>query len=202
MLKQFWQHVEPEGDGCREWLKTIEKHSGYGLFRGMKAHVFAFMDANSDEDIWDMHIHHICENKKCVKPEHLIALTPGEHISLHKKGIKTSPQGPSQAKKDARKRYREEVTHCGQGHKFTDENTGLQKAGKYKSRYCKQCARNRSVEFNKTKYVPHPKPAPTHCPQGHEYTAENTKFGVRSNGKKKRYCRECNRLRGFANRQA
>ncbi len=69
MLKQFWQHVEPEGEGCREWLKTINQTSGYGIFRGMSTHIFAYMDVNPDEDIWGMHIHHKCENKKCVNPD-------------------------------------------------------------------------------------------------------------------------------------
>lgn len=42
-----------------------------------------------------------------------------------------------------------------------------------------------------------PKASVTHCPQGHEYTAENTlKKFVTSNGKRYqgRSCRECNRL--------
>ena len=39
----------------------------------------------------------------------------------------------------------------------------------------------------------------THCPQGHEYTPENT--GVNS-GSGKKYCKECNRLRARKNRDA
>lgn len=32
----------------------------------------------------------------------------------------------------------------------------------------------------------------THCPQGHEYTPENTRHYVYKNGRKNRFCRACN----------
>lgn len=35
----------------------------------------------------------------------------------------------------------------------------------------------------------------THCPQGHEYTPENTKMGKLKNGHMARQCRECGRIR-------
>ncbi len=201
MLKQFWTYVQDKESGCREWTKAVGKYSGYGIFRGMNAHVFAYMDVNPDEDIWDMHIHHICENKKCVNPEHLVALTPGEHISLHKKGIVRGPDGPSEAKKAAAARYRERVRHCGEGHEFTDENTGYQLSEGYESRYCKECARIKSREHRAENYVAHPKPTPTHCPHGHEYTAKNAKRYTRPNGKTKLSCHECNKIRGKEKRR-
>ena len=201
MLSQFWEHVEDQENGCQEWTRTIEKHSGYGVFRGMKAHVFSYLDSYPNEDIWDLHIHHLCENKRCVNPDHLQALTPGEHISLHKKGIKRGPDGPSDAKKALRAEYRERVIHCGKGHEFTKENTGYQMSGPYRSRYCKQCAREKARRWRTEKYVPHPKELPTHCSQGHEYDEENTKFGTRPDGSTKRYCRECNRLRAAVARK-
>jgi hypothetical protein len=33
----------------------------------------------------------------------------------------------------------------------------------------------------------------THCPKGHPYNAENTRFGINKNGKPKRQCRQCQR---------
>lgn len=38
--------------------------------------------------------------------------------------------------------------------------------------------------------------ASKNCPQGHEYTKENTLYKKNSNGKKYRRCRECHRLTG------
>lgn len=37
--------------------------------------------------------------------------------------------------------------------------------------------------------------AVTHCPQGHEYTIENTKLALLGNGYLARQCRECGRVR-------
>ena len=56
-------------------------------------------------------IHHICNNKLCINPEHLISVTKKEHGKL---GLKT---------------------HCKRGHEFTEENTW-----KYKGkRWCRIC---------------------------------------------------------------
>lgn len=40
----------------------------------------------------------------------------------------------------------------------------------------------------------------THCPHGHPYDQQNTRYAVRATYTQ-RYCRECNRLRAFMNRR-
>ncbi len=42
----------------------------------------------------------------------------------------------------------------------------------------------------------------THCIHGHEYTPENTRTRIHSNGTEARECRECIRIRGRRNREA
>jgi hypothetical protein len=43
--------------------------------------------------------------------------------------------------------------------------------------------------------------AKTHCPQGHEYTPDNTYTHKRRNGAVSRYCRICRRVRNAARRR-
>ena len=42
----------------------------------------------------------------------------------------------------------------------------------------------------------------THCPSGHEYSAENTKIYIDSKGRKGRYCRKCSNIRSRQKREA
>jgi len=43
--------------------------------------------------------------------------------------------------------------------------------------------------------------ATTHCPQGHEYSEQNTAYMTKPNGNKSRYCKECNRQRARNHRK-
>ncbi len=190
-MQQFWKNTEQKDSGCVEWVGA--KSDGYGKFHAMSAHTFSYLLSNPDEDIDGFIVHHTCRNRACVNVEHLQILTRQDHMQLHM--VEDGPQGANTRKIAKR------ASHCGRGHEFNEKNTGWQTdSDGYSNRYCTECKRENSIEFNKTKYVPHPKPAPTHCRQGHEYTPENTKYSVRANGGTKRYCRECNKIRAKANR--
>lgn len=117
---------------CWNFQGFINKQ-GYGLAaikrRGMNAHRAAYL-LLVGPIAPGQQIHHICQNKRCVNPAHLKAVTPREHVAL-------TPQSP--AGQNVRK------THCPQGHSLTDDNLiqGPNTVGR-RRRVCLTCARLRS----------------------------------------------------------
>jgi hypothetical protein len=127
-------------------------------------------------------IDHLCRVHACVKaianeqgPAHLEAVTMRVNIL----------RGEGTAAVNAAK------THCIRGHPFDAENTYFY--GKNRQhRRCRACKRETwrawHARTRPQRQPPKPRPLPTHCPHGHEFTPENT---VIYNGA--RGCRECRR---------
>ena len=103
--------------GCWDWIAGISK-DGYGLFYVEKvvhkAHRLSYQFFVNDL-LADQVVHHRCENKLCVNPDHLEAMTKEVHGTLNKK----------------------ERTHCPRGHKLTEANTWECKDGRKR---CATCA--------------------------------------------------------------
>lgn len=81
------------------------------------------------------------------------------------------------------------ATHCVNGHEFSAENTRIDKAG---HRSCRECARLKARAHHDRTYTPSPRgygPTRTHCPQGHEYTPENTAIHAKNGGRTCKTCR-------------
>lgn len=77
-------------------------------------------------------------------------------------------------------------THCKNGHEFTEDNTSRDKRG---VRLCKACRAINTANYRARNPVDkkgHRNLAKTHCPQGHEYTVENTYVS-----RNKRHCKAC-----------
>lgn len=66
-------------ESCWEWTG---KRYIYGQWHGQPAHRAVYEEFVGP--IGDgLHLHHICENKICVNPDHLEPLTPEEHKARH-----------------------------------------------------------------------------------------------------------------------
>lgn len=78
-IETFWLNVEESPD-CWEWTGTLNEkgYPKYGIRgRNYKAHRISF--AIEYGETTDLEIDHICENRKCVRPDHLEEVTTSEN---------------------------------------------------------------------------------------------------------------------------
>lgn len=181
----------PELGPCWVWTGA-KQGSGYGHFhlegRGVGAHVAAYMLFRKPvPDGLDLdHLCHpgdgscpraTCRHTLCVNPDHLEPATRLENIKRGHTFV------ASQMAK----------THCPKGHPYDEENTRIRIAPSgNEMRSCKQCGRDARSPTGKINPLIAANAAKTHCPQGHEYTPENTIIDYSVGGKNGgRRCRAC-----------
>jgi HNH endonuclease len=122
--ERFWAKVN-KTDGCWEWTAHIMPN-GYGHLQmrrpdGRWGHQYAHRLAYEllvGPIPEGLTIDHLCRNRRCVRPDHLEAVTLAENV---RRGI-----DPPRA------------THCRRGHPFTPDNTRTDKRGR---RTCITCKR-------------------------------------------------------------
>lgn len=126
VAERFWAKVR-KSDGCWEWTGALNK-TGYGWFnadwdgRGPElAHRVSFRLAHGTDGYF---VCHHCDNRRCVRPEHLYDGTPASNIQ----------------DMVARGRHgQKSKTHCPQGHPYTGENVIVAVTRKGIQRTCKAC---------------------------------------------------------------
>jgi len=109
--QKFWSNVE-KTDSCWLWTASINTQ-GYGnitrQYKKILAHRYSYEHSNGF--IPSGHeIDHLCENKICVKPDHLVAITRSDHAKHTAQMIRKMSL---------------ERTHCANGHELNDENSYL-----------------------------------------------------------------------------
>lgn len=126
--RQFWKYVKTSMNGCWEWQGYVTE-AGYGAvkhYQGVNknqyrsAHRVAFeltFGPVADGLVLD----HLCENKTCVNPAHLEAVT-------HKTNLLRSSRTQAHINKNK--------THCVRGHPLTGANVYQTPRG---SRQCVPC---------------------------------------------------------------
>jgi hypothetical protein len=120
------------GDSCWPWI-GIGDSGGYGRINVTRTRkpvhrVVYELFVGSIPD--GHHLHHTCGNTRCVRPSHLLAVTPREH------SVEYTPN--SLTYKYAR------VTSCPHGHPYDAENTSFKRDG---GRNCRACARVRACRY-------------------------------------------------------
>jgi len=80
--ERFLLHVR-KTRGCWWWEGRVGRHKGYGMcgVHG-KSHRVAY-ELFVGPLIPGHHIHHVCHNRLCVKPDHLVQLSPKQHKEVH-----------------------------------------------------------------------------------------------------------------------
>ena len=143
-MERFWSKVNKTED-C--WMFVASGNRwGYGQFwykgKFIASHRFSYL-LEHGELPEGKDIHHLCRNRRCVRPDHLEALTKKEH---NKRWRNLEP-----AIEATRKRYAER-TECSKGHILTDDNTRYYTNTKgYIERRCRTCHREREADRRKRK---------------------------------------------------
>lgn len=141
--KRLLKKIRVDGrTNCWIWIGA-KYPTGYGHFSwkpsGGYAHRAAYMlfrggIPNNRE------IDHLCRIPSCVNPDHLEVVT-------HKTNVHRSPIAIAAINK--------RKTHCLNGHPFSGYNLGLTQVGLSIHRICRQCARDRAMEYYLTKAHKH-----------------------------------------------
>lgn len=140
---RFWAKVSENPEtGCWEWTGAKNRTGGYGVFGpladspygGRCAHRIAFtVLGGSIPQGFDLD--HLCRVRHCVNPAHLEAVTRSENVLRG-----SLPQ--------LRRDTAGTLTHCPQGHEYTDENRAIYAGRGRVHRMCRTCinARNNTPE--------------------------------------------------------
>lgn len=107
--ERFMEHValpDPANSGCWIWRGSVAGGTGYGIarFRGkamMGAHRLAFMLAYPNIVLDGMDVCHHCDNRLCVRPDHLFVGT--RRLNLLDMDLK-GRRNPARGERNARAR--------------------------------------------------------------------------------------------------
>lgn len=130
----FWSLVE-KADGCWPW-KGYVRPDGYGEFyktgaSERRAHRMAYVLTYGSIPE-GLTLDHLCRNPRCVRPDHLEAVTMGVNVL----------RGNGMSARHARQ------THCVHGHPFDEVNTYITSTN---ARFCRACHRERQVKYQRAK---------------------------------------------------
>lgn len=128
-LCQFFAKIEFAETGCWIWRAALSP-AGYGAFRGVSAHRWAYEHVGAGTLIKGLELDHLCRVRACVNPDHVEQVTHAENM---RRSVGLALR-----------------THCNKGHEFTPENTYVTSAG---IRYCLICKRSTGARASRAYYA-------------------------------------------------
>lgn len=143
-LDRFWKKVD-KTEECWKWLASIKSEDyPYGQFRfsgkNQGAHRVAYAIANGSIPE-GMDIFHVCQNRWCVNPKHLEAMSRLSRLD--------KVEG-WQARENAKK------THCPKGHPLVKGNLDETMLKNHGWRQCLTCQNEKIQRYNDPEYYKNP----------------------------------------------
>jgi len=140
-MERFWSKVSKTSE-CWEWTAQIMSN-GYGRFyyqgRQQAAHRVSYLLATGTYP-GEFQVCHTCDNRKCVRPEHLWLGTRSDNMKdCFNKGRAVIPRPTGADHHNIKK------SHCPRGHEYSEMNTYLNSKG---SRVCRTC---KTIQYQKYK---------------------------------------------------
>lgn len=84
---QLGRRVTPLDCGCWQWDDGSTDYPQIKLHgEPVAVHRWIYFTTKPHVEEWehrDKHVHHECQNKRCVNPRHMRLLTPAEHAARH-----------------------------------------------------------------------------------------------------------------------
>jgi hypothetical protein len=79
--------VDSSSNGCWLWtgaLSSQGKYPGFTDSDGSFVYAHRMMFENTYGPIPEgWHVHHVCNNRRCIRPDHLEAISPEKHRAIH-----------------------------------------------------------------------------------------------------------------------
>jgi hypothetical protein len=132
--------VEDPQTGCWNWLLfRSDKGYAYAKHEGRNWRVARLVFVLIGEPLLpypEEEARHTCDNPACVRPSHLVRGTSEQNI---------------QDSLSRGRRFNQQITHCPQGHEYTESNTywvkQYYKSKTYRTRKCRTCVLRKRQEY-------------------------------------------------------
>lgn len=94
-ISNFWNKISIDDNDCWNWGGELDK-KGYGRVylnsKHYRVHRQSYKLFNGSLDN-NLNMHHICENKKCCNPDHLMQITAESHGKINHSNTKRRGKG-------------------------------------------------------------------------------------------------------------
>lgn len=179
VLSRFESKFVRLESGCWEWIGPCKPYGAFHFNGGMvRAHRMSFMLYRQENIPSGLVVMHLCQNYRCVNPDHLKLASNAENLRYDRGGVHPKV--------------------CKHGHEMTPENTLIR--GNH--HVCLKCYRKRQKVWYERYHLPYlrewrarkreAKPPKATCRKGHPWIPENIYHNEKTGWN---YCKQCRKSR-------